>query len=122
MRLALVVGEANGKHPMVGDIGNAYLKAFTKEKVYFVAGPEFGERAGHILVIVKALYGLRTSGLRFHKRLADALRAEDWKPLYCNADLWIKDVGELYDYLCVWVNDLLCIADNPEAFFDMLET
>jgi len=122
MRLALVVGEANGKHPMVGDIGNAYLEAFTKEKVYFVAGPEFGERAGHILVIVKALYGLRTSGLRFHERLADALRAEDWKPSYCDADLWIKDVGESYDYLCVWVDDLLCIADNPEAFFDMLET
>ena len=36
------------------DIGNAYLKATTKEKLYIVAGPEFEELQGHILVIHKA--------------------------------------------------------------------
>lgn len=121
MRLALAVGEANGKIPMVGDIGNAYLEAFTKEKVYFVAGPEFGEREGHTLVIVKALYGLRTSGARFHERLADALLAEGWKPSYCDSDLWIKDAGDSYDYLCIWVDDLMCIAGDPAVFFNMLK-
>ena len=30
----------------VGDISNAYLEAKTKEKVYFVAGPEFGPLEG----------------------------------------------------------------------------
>ena len=40
------------------DIGNAYLEAKTKEKLYIVAGPEFEELEGHILVIYKALYGL----------------------------------------------------------------
>ena len=42
MRLALLIGELNGLKPMVGDIGNAYLEAYTKEKVCFRAGPEFG--------------------------------------------------------------------------------
>ena len=120
MRLAIVVGEANGKTPMVGDIGNAYLEAFTKEKVFFHAGPEFGERHGHTLVIVKALYGLRTSGARFHERLADALREDGWQPSYCDPDLWIKDVGESYDYLCVWVDDLFVISDRPDDFFKTL--
>ena len=55
----------------MGDIGNAYLEAYTKEKVYCIAGPEFGDLAGHTLVIVKALYGLRTSGARYHERFAD---------------------------------------------------
>ena len=41
MRLALLIGEINGLKTMVGDIGNAYLEAFTKEKVYFIAGKEF---------------------------------------------------------------------------------
>ena len=58
MNLALADGEANGEVPMVDDIGNACLEAFTTEKVSFVAGPGFGKREGHTLVIVKALYGL----------------------------------------------------------------
>ena len=41
------------------DICNAYLEATTKEKLYIVAGPEFEELQGHILVIHKALYGSR---------------------------------------------------------------
>ena len=43
------------------DIGNAYLEATTKEKLYIVAGPEFDKLHGHILVIHKALYGLKRS-------------------------------------------------------------
>ena len=49
------------------DIGSAYREAKTKEKVYIIAGPEFGELEGHLLIIVKALYGLRSSGLRWHE-------------------------------------------------------
>ena len=47
------------------DIGNAYLEATTKEKLYIVAGLEFEELQGHILVICKALCGLKHSGLRW---------------------------------------------------------
>jgi Reverse transcriptase (RNA-dependent DNA polymerase) len=57
------------------DVGNAYLEAKTKEKVYIVGGPEFGSREGHTLLVDKKLYGLRSSGLRWHERLADALRS-----------------------------------------------
>ena len=40
------------------DIGNAYLEATIKEKIYIVAGTEFEELQGHILVIHKASSGL----------------------------------------------------------------
>ena len=33
------------------DIGNTYLEATTKKKLYIVGGPEFQELEGHILVI-----------------------------------------------------------------------
>jgi hypothetical protein len=52
--------ELNGLDIMVGDVSSAYLEAFTKEKVCFIAGPEFGELEGHMMTIIKALYGLRT--------------------------------------------------------------
>jgi len=122
MRLALAVGEINGLTPMVGDIGNAYLEAYTKEKVYFIAGPEFGDLEGHIMIIHKALYGLRTSGARFHERLADALRAENFTASLADPDLWLRDARDCYEYICVYVDDLCAIMKHPEAFFETLRT
>ena len=86
LRLALLIGELNGLQVMAGDIGNAYLEAYTKEKVYFKAGKEFGPLEGHVLVIVKALYGLRTSGARFHEKLSDTLRAMGFVPSLADPD------------------------------------
>jgi hypothetical protein len=46
----------------------------TKEKVYIIAGPEFGSTlCGRNLVINKSLYGLKTSAARFHEHLAESL-------------------------------------------------
>ena len=45
------------------DVGNAYLEAYTEEKVYIVGDAVFGNREGHCCVIVRALYGLRSNGL-----------------------------------------------------------
>ena len=73
LRIVIFLGELNGLDTWATDIGNAYLEAKTKERVCFKAGPEFGELEGHILVIFKALYGLRSSGLRWHERFADTL-------------------------------------------------
>ena len=44
------------------------------KKVYTVASPEFGELEGHILVIVKALYGLCGSGHAYWQKFASSLR------------------------------------------------
>jgi hypothetical protein len=37
-----MLAELNNLGLMAGDVGNAYLEAYTKEKVCFTAGPEFG--------------------------------------------------------------------------------
>jgi hypothetical protein len=74
LRIVIFLSELNGLDLFwATDIGNAYLEAFTMEQNYIVAGPEFGQLEGHYLIIVKALYGLRTSGLRWHVRFADCL-------------------------------------------------
>ena len=75
LRIVVFLAELNGLKVTGGDIGNAYLEAYTKEKVCFRAGPEFGELEGHLCIIDKALYGLRTSGARFHAKFAETLRA-----------------------------------------------
>ena len=58
----------------MGDISNAYQNAFTHEKVYLIAGPEWKEKEGQIIIIRKAVYGLKTSGNRWHAKFSETLR------------------------------------------------
>jgi hypothetical protein len=67
LRIITFLSELNVLDIWATDIGNAYLDAFTMEWNYIVAGPEFGQLEGYYRIIVKALYGLRTSGLRWHE-------------------------------------------------------
>jgi len=58
-RLLAFTGELNGLKIWSTDIGNAHLETHTEEKVCLIARPEFGDREGHVLVMSKALRGLR---------------------------------------------------------------
>jgi hypothetical protein len=73
-----------------------------------------------LLVIDRALYGLRTSGARWHDRFADTLRDLGYFPCRADPDVWIKDCDSHYEYVCVYVDDLMVIGKNPQAFFDAL--
>ena len=68
----LFISELDGMEPWATDIGNAYLEAVTSEKVCIRVGPEFGPKLeGHLLIIYKALYGLRLSGKAFGQMLKE---------------------------------------------------
>ena len=53
LRLVIFLGKLNHLDLWGADIGNAYLKAFTDEKLYIVAGQEFQELEGYILIFPK---------------------------------------------------------------------
>ena len=78
LRLMIFLAELNSQQLYAVDIGNAYLEAKTREKVCVYGGPELRDLnlEGHLLVIVRALYGLKTSGAHWHDRFADTLREE----------------------------------------------
>ena len=95
------------------DIGNAYLESYTKERVAFVAGPEFGDLQGHTMIIVKALYRLRTSGARWHDRLFDALTIMGFKPSRADPDIWMRQKDGHYEYIVVYVDNLLIASKEP---------
>jgi hypothetical protein len=120
LRIVTFLAELNDLDLWATDIGNAYLEARSLEKNYIVAGPEFGELEGHYLVIYKALYGLRTSGLRWHERFADCLRAEGFAPSKAEPDIWMRLNGDVYEYIAVYVDDLAIAAKDPKAITDIL--
>jgi hypothetical protein len=61
------LSELNGMELWATDIRNAYYEECKAKKLFIVAGPEFGKLEGHMLIISKAPYRLRTSGLLWHK-------------------------------------------------------
>jgi hypothetical protein len=67
LHMVTFLSELNGMELWATDIRNTYLEACTAKKLFIIAGPEFGKLEGHMLIISKAPYGLRTSGLRWHK-------------------------------------------------------
>ena len=61
------------------DVGNAYLQALTREKLYIVGGPEFEELQGHVLVMYKALNGTRSGGTCWHDKFFHILHHMGFK-------------------------------------------
>ena len=62
VRIAFLIAALNDLQILCGDIGNAYLNALTTEKIYYRAGNEWEPLVkGRVLVIIRALYGLKTS-------------------------------------------------------------
>jgi hypothetical protein len=49
--LTVFLAELNGLSLWRADVSSAYLKAVTQEKVNFTAGPEFGGKVGHTMVV-----------------------------------------------------------------------
>ena len=122
IRLVTFLAELNLLELWGADVGNAYLEARTKEKVYIIGGPEFGDLEGHILVIYKALYGLRTSGLCWHQRFADVPRSMGFTPCKAEQDIWMRKHQGLYEYIAVYVDDIMVAAKNPSEIITALQT
>jgi hypothetical protein len=116
LRMLLFLVEPHKLQTWATDIGNAYLEAKTSEKVYVIAGREFGALRGHTLVIFKALYGLRTSGLRWHERFSIVLQSEGFLPCIAEPDIWMREKKGVYEYIAVYVDDLAFAMHDPEAF------
>ena len=116
LRIIVFLAELNGLCLMQGDIGNAYLESYTQEKVYFITGPEFGHRSGHTFIIYKALYGLCSSGLRFHEKLSTVLCSFGFEQSKVCPDVWMHDSGSAWEYVLLFLRTSLEEAIRRGSF------
>ena len=122
VRVCFVVGKLNDLEIVAGDIGNAFLNGRTKELVFIIAGPEFGPKLrGKRLIIVKALYGLKSSSARFHEHFSTALRKLGFRPSKADPDLWIKTVDEHYEYIARYVDDVIVFSKDSMSIINELK-
>ncbi len=98
------------------DVGNTYLEAKTKEKLFIIAGPEFGKQQGHTLIIKKALCGLRSSGKMWHQLFSECLSKEAFEPCLAEPEIWMRANGDCYEYVAVYVDYLAYTLKEPATF------
>jgi hypothetical protein len=128
VRIAFMLASLNGLSLSATDIGNAYLNAEAREKVYTTAGPKFGaELEGRNVLIVRALYGLKSSGAAWRAHLANTLQSLGYTSCLADPDVWFKAAMkpcgfEYYEYVLVYVDDVLVLSHQPEVTMKALET
>ena len=122
VRMGFLLGHLNDLTCCAGDVGSAYLYSKTREKIYIIAGPEFGEALeGKILVISKSLYGLRTSPARFFEHSSHTLSQLGFEPCKSDRCLYKKDCGDHYEYVVTYVDDILVWSKDPMSIINMLK-
>jgi Reverse transcriptase (RNA-dependent DNA polymerase) len=112
---------------MMFNVGNAYLNAATSEKLYTTAGKEFGaEEEGTLMIIRRALYGLKSSGAAYRAHFAATLTEIGFTSFKADPDVWMqlaqKSNGfKYYEYILSYVVDCLVVSQNPHIIIDTLQ-
>ena len=123
VRITFLVATLNDLDIMSADNGNAYLNAPNKEKIWTIAGHEFGTDKGVVFIIARALNGLKLAGAAWRTFFAQALMRLEFKPTQGNGDVYIKpqmkpNWDRYYEMLLVYVDDILIIFHDTNPIFD----
>jgi Reverse transcriptase (RNA-dependent DNA polymerase) len=127
IRIAFLIAALNDLDILACDIQGAFLNAETKELIYMVTGLEHGaHREGQKAIIKGALYGLKSSGARWWDHLANTLCDFGYTSCKADPDVWMKPKskpnGDKYwEYVLVYVDDILCISHESKKFMEMLQ-
>ena len=88
VHFALTITALNDLEVKSSDVQNAYLTAPYAERIYTRLRPEFGPDKDKLAVIVRALYGLKSAGASFGRRISDCMRTMGFEPCKADPDFW----------------------------------
>ncbi len=87
-------------------------------------GPKFGpELEGRITIIVKSLYGLKSSGAQWHAHFTATLGSLGFQIMIFDEDVWIRmrDDGTGYDSISTYVDDALITVKKSWQYMKQLQ-
>ena len=114
VRISLTIAALNDLQVKAGNVMNAYVIAPCRKNIWTVIGREFGTDQVKKDIIVRAIYGLKSSGAAFHAHLADCMRSMGYTPCRGDNDLWMKpeidpDGDKYYRYILCYVDAVLVV-------------
>ena len=120
VRLAFLIAGLNDLDVLAGDVTNVYLNASCREKIWFEGGVETGEDRGKVLIVTRALYGLKSSGAAWRADLAATLRDMNFTSSRADPDVWIRSAATHYGMVLVYMDDILVFAKETKVTTDEL--
>ncbi|KAL7534701.1 hypothetical protein ACHAWF_008245 [Thalassiosira exigua] len=127
IHLALSIAALNDLKVKCGDVMNAYITAPVQEKIWTVLGPEFGKDEDKKAIIVRSLYGLKSSGAVFRAHLAVCMKELGYEPCLADSDLWLKaEVGsddefKYYSYILCYLDDILVVHHDAVSILNHID-
>jgi hypothetical protein len=120
VRVLLTIAALNGLKVMGADVQNAFLTAPNKEKCWMYAGPKFGPDEGKAFLVIKALYGLKSASFSFRLYMAEKLSDLGFQSSLADPNVWLRaamkgDGEQYYEYVLMYVDDILAISVDAEA-------
>ena len=92
VRIAFTIAALNDHDVRVADIVNAYLTSPCDEKVWTILGPEWGsDLVGKRALIVRSLYGLKSSGAAYRYHLATCMEHLGFTSCKADPDVWLRE-------------------------------
>ena len=125
VRIAFLIAALNDLDVTACDVGNAYLNAPCREKIWFVAGPEFGSRQGMVVKVVRALYGLKLSGALWRSMFNSTILDMGFEPTVADPNVYRRanakpDGFKYYEYILVYVDDVLILSHDTNAHLERI--
>ena len=79
---------------------------------------------GYILIFLKALYGLKSSGKRWAEVIHGILKDMTVLPYKADPCIWLRKAPNLrcYGYTALYVDDLCIAAESPSTIISILKT
>jgi len=128
VRLGFLLADLNNLKILACNIGNAYLNAPNREKVHVEVGKELfaSENEGKYATVDRALYRLKSASAVWRSHFSDTItKVFGYSLTHADYDVYIKactcnDGTKYYSYLIIYVDDVLCIDENPEDVIDKI--
>jgi len=122
-RILATIAHSRGQQIRMADVSNAYINADTRENIWTQAGPEFDDKAGMIILVRRAMYGLPTSGREWCAHLARALTSMGFRRTLGDPSIWMrKDMDNgVWEYIAHYVDDILVISHDPDKHIESLQ-
>ena len=107
---------------------NAYITTPITEKVWTILGPKFGADQGKKVLIVRALYGIKSDGTDLRSHLCICMKGLGYTPCLADPDLWYKaevipnDGFEYYSYILCYVDNILVIHHDSLSILKRIDS
>jgi hypothetical protein len=113
---------------IAADVQNVYVQATSLQKYFAIVGDEFGEDKVKTVLIMRALYCLKSSGASWRAHIARTLSDMCFVPSRGDPDVWMRQAfnqmtkASYWEYILVYVDDLLAIGMEPRVTINILES